>query len=675
MILALVLDFKPQWEYICPNWGIGVLLSSLLEDTPMATQTKAKLLRKYNNISRVLTTNNDLTIQFSGNHAYYVPGLINLPAGDFSDDDFITMSLGFCDHELGHENYTDLNWYELASQTSPYLQSLLNALDDVHQEKRLMADFRGTKTTLRKLVELCKVKGLFPPIPEDAPVPSLLHAWVLMKGRCYLEQPVTDLFIQADSAVLAKFGKQFYSDLHSLLDGSILDGLTSTEQCFKAAESIYELLIEWVKDQQEPNDDTDDSEGNSSDSEDADGTDDSEGNSSDSEDADGTDDSEGNSSDSDDADSTDDSEGNSSDSDDADSTDDSEGDSSDSDDANGSDDSEGNSSDSDDANGTDDIEGNSSDSDDAYGNGKGSQQTLNGTQEVALTEKVLTMLQEIEDFDDDFHEKLAAAIDEMVKDNLDGGGFFALPISKRNHQINLSDRRYISENCRGLIAKIKNPLKRIFHDQNYVNHSYKNRGKSISSSRLASVGVGNSKVFDSETIHRSPNAAIALMVDKSGSMTEADMIMANSVAYSLSTALDGIHGVESMVGYYPVLDNSSSGYKVAVVKPFGEKTSQAAFNMNSDLGTPTAEAITTAVSYLLTRSEPRKLLFVITDGDPNSQSQTEEAIADALALGVKVFGIGIKSSVSGFSESDFQVIHSTDELVNALTKGLKHAFN
>jgi len=247
----------------------------------MATQTKAKLLRKYNNISRVLTTNNDLTIQFSGNHAYYVPGLINLPAGDFSDDDFITMSLGFCDHELGHENYTDLNWYELASQTSPYLQSLLNALDDVHQEKRLMADFRGTKTTLRKLVELCKVKGLFPPIPEDAPVPCLLHAWVLMKGRCYLEQPVTDLFIQADSAVLAKFGEQFYSDLHSLLDGSILNGLTSTEQCFKAAESIYELLIEWVKDQQqEPNDDTDDSEGNSSDSEDADGSDDSDGDSS-----------------------------------------------------------------------------------------------------------------------------------------------------------------------------------------------------------------------------------------------------------------------------------------------------------------------------------------------------------------------------------------------------------
>ncbi|MCU8014966.1 VWA domain-containing protein [Shewanella sp. SM74] len=651
------------------HWGIGVLLSSLLEDTPMATQTKAKLLRKYNNISRVLTTNNDLTIQFSGNQAYYVPGLINLPAGDFSDDDFITMSLGFCDHELGHENYTDLNWYELASQRSQYLQSLLNALDDVHQEKRLMADFRGTKTTLRKLVELCKVKGLFPPIPEDAPVPSLLHAWVLMKGRCYLEQPVTDLFNQADSAVLAKFGEQFYRDLHSLLDGSILDGLTSTEQCFKAAESIYELLIEWVKDQNvEPEDD-------SSDSDDANGSDDSEGDSSDSDDVNGSDDSEGGSSDSDDAHGSDSSEGDSSDSDDAKGSDDSEDDTSDSDDANGSDDSEDDSSDSDDAHGSDSSEGDSSDSDDANGNGKVTQQTPNGTQEFVLTEKVLDMLQEIEDFDDDFHEKLAAAIEDMVKDNLDDGGFFALPISKRNHQVSLLNRRYISENCRGLIAKLKNPLKRIFHDQNYVNNSYKNRGKSISSSRLASVGVGNSKVFDSETIHRSPNAAIALMVDKSGSMREADMIMANSVAYSLSTALDGIHGVESMVGYYPVSDDSSGQYKVAVVKPFGEKKSQAAFNMNSDGGTPTAEAITTAVSYLVMRSEPRKLLFVITDGDPNSESQTEQAIADALALGVKVFGIGINARVTGFSESDFQVIHSTDELVNALTKGLKHAFN
>lgn len=180
------------------HWGIGVLLSSLLEDTPMATQTKAKLLRKYNNISRVLTTNNDLTIQFSGNHAYYVPGLINLPAGDFSDDDFITMSMGFCDHELGHENYTDNNWYQLASNKSSYLKDLLNALDDFHQERRLMNDFRGTTISLRKLVELCKVKGLFCVLQDDAPLPAYIQAWVLYKARSHLGQPLSDFFNETD---------------------------------------------------------------------------------------------------------------------------------------------------------------------------------------------------------------------------------------------------------------------------------------------------------------------------------------------------------------------------------------------------------------------------------------------------------------------------------------------
>ncbi|SUJ07824.1 VWA domain-containing protein [Shewanella morhuae] len=661
----------------------------------MAVQTKAKLLRKYKNLSRVLTMNNDLTIQFSGKSAYHLPGLINLPMGDFSDDDFVTMSLGFCDHELGHENYTDSNWYRIAHERSSYLQQMLNALDDVHQEKRLMADFRGTKTTLRKLVELCKVKGFFGPVPDDAPVSLLVHAWVLMKGRCYLDQPLTEYFNLVDSLVLVKFGEQFYKDLHSLLDISILDSLTSTEQCFKAAESIYELLIEWVKDQ-EPEDDSsdsddadgaDDSSGDSSDSDDADGTDDSSGDSSDSDDADGTDDSSGDSSDSDDADGADDSSGDSSDSDDADGTDDSSGDSSYSDDADGTDDSSGDSSDSDDADGTDDSSGDSSDSDDADGtddssgdlsdsddacHAKSSKQNPNGTQDVALTEKVLAMLQELEDFDDDFHEKLTAAIDAMAEINPGNASIQALPFNRNSIHCPIEYRRLINDDCHRLIIRIKNPLKRVFHDQNYVNHSYKNRGKTISSSRLASVSIGNTKVFEAETIHRSPNAAIALLVDKSGSMNDEDMRMANSVAYSLSTALDGIHGVESMVGYYPSV--SADGYGLAVVKPFGDKKALNVFNVSSEGGTPTAEAITTAVSSLVTRPEPRKLLFVITDGDPNCPVSTEQAIEEAQAVGVKVFGIGIKRSVSGFSEADFQVIQSTDELVNALTKGLKHAF-
>ena len=590
-----------------PPLGIGVL-QIFVWRTPMTIQNKAKLLRKYRNLSRVLTTNNNMDITFSGTQAYHVPGRINLPIGDFSDDDFITMSMGFCDHELGHENYTNSHWYHEAANRSPYLKGLLNALDDYHQERRLIADFRGTRLTLRKLVELCKEKGIFRVLPDEAPVPMYVQAWVLFKVRSYLEQPVSDIFNDTDKRVLSIFGPKFYTDIHSLLSTEVIDGLVSTEHCFNAAESIFQLLIDWIEDNKAEPDDSD-SQSDSSDSDDSDSQDDSR--------------------DSDDSES--------------------QGDSSDSDDS--------------------DSQGDSSDS----GDSGSSRTTSNTTDDKKLSnEEVEAIIQALDEYDDDFHDKLISSIEEMAEQH-PIGQIIGLPIAKNENSLPLSSDRLIDDNLRGIISRIKNPLKRIFHDQNYVNNSLHNRGKSISSSRLASVVIGNTKVFDSQAIHRSPNAAIALLIDKSGSMDDSDMKMANSVAYSLSTALDGIHGVESLVAYYPLRDQDYVEH-LAIVKSFEEKSSIQSFNIGSFGGTPTAEAIQSATSLLMTRGEPRKLLFVITDGDPNSVKDTELAIEEAQALGVKVFGIGIRQVVSGFKDTDFHVIDSTKELVNALTVGLKHAF-
>jgi uncharacterized protein YegL len=526
----------------------------------MSKPNKAKLLRKYKNLSRVLTTNNNMKIVFSGKQAFHIPGLINLPIGDFSDDDFITMSMGFCDHELGHENYTNSDWYHVAGKKSSYLKGLLNALDDFHQERRLIADFRGTRLTLRKLVELCKVKGIFTVLSNEAPIPMFIQAWVLYKARSYLGQPVSDFFNETDKQVLNTFGQQFYTDIHALLSSEVLEGLVSTEHCFNAAESIFQLLIDWIEDNQA---EQEDSEG----------------------------------------------------------------------------------------------QGDSSNSD-AMDDKK------------FTNEEVEEIIQSLEEYDDDFYDSLISTIEKMAEQH-PNGQFIGLPVSKIEISSPISCKRLVDENLRGIISRIKSPLKRVFHDQNYVSNSLHNRGKSISSSRLASVAIGNIKVFDSQSIHRSPNAAIALLIDKSGSMDDEDIKMANSVAYSLSTALDGIEGVESLVAYYP---KQFDDIELAVVKAFEEKKSIQSFNIESYGGTPTAEAIQSVTSLLMTRSEPRKLLFVITDGDPNSVSDTETAIEEAQALGVKVFGIGIKQHVRGFTEADFHVIHSTKELVNALTVGLKHAF-
>ncbi|WP_220756873.1 cobaltochelatase CobT-related protein [Shewanella colwelliana] len=582
-----------------------------------------------------------MKVTFSGKGAFHTSGHINLPIGDFADDDFITMSLGYCDHELGHEQYTNDNFYQLAANRHPFMVRLLNSLDDVHQENRMFADFRGTRISIRKLVELCKIKGVFC-LPSKDNHAQVLKGWVLYKGRSeLLEQPVVELFQQTDVMMKNLFGDEFYQKCHHILRSDVLNSLGSTEACFNVAEAIWEAFVEWMDEQERKDDDSqEDSDG-------AEGSDDTDGADDDSQD------------DSDGAEGSDDTDGA-----DDDSQEDSDG-------AEGSDDTDGadddSQEDSDGAEGSDDTDGADDDSQEDSDGAEGARQ-------ASVKAKIIEEIEEMSSEDE--HAEIIKIIDEMAA-NSDASVELIEPLGllKKCETQPKYREKLIDSDCHRLVARMKNPLKRVFHDQNFVNFSHKNRGKSISSTRLAGVAVGNTKVFESESIHRSPNAAVGLLVDSSGSMTFEDMKMANSVAYSLSDTLDSIHGVKSIVGYYPAFENDDYRNQFCgIVKPFEAKANINNFLVCGSGGTPTAEAVCSMTSLLASRAEPRKLLFVITDGDPNCVESTKQAVEEAQAVGVKVFGIGIKRLIAGFDGADFEVINSKDELLNALTKKLKHAF-
>ncbi|MGI2115656.1 hypothetical protein ACRN9G_18915 [Shewanella frigidimarina] len=647
----------------------------------MATQQQ--LTRKFRNISRVLTRCSNMKITFSGKGAWHSDGIINLPIGDFSNDEFVTMSIGYCDHELGHENYTSGDFYERAFHESPFLKGLLNSLDDAHQEARLIADFKGCKTSLRKLVVLCKEKGIFIKPSCEHNESLILRAWVLYGARSFNDQPLDEYYRFADDLLKQKFGDDFYRAIHKIFNSSVMLKLNSTEKCYDTAKQIYDLFMAWVDEQESNNNDSDDADGSDdseddlSDSDDADGTDDSEDDLSDSDDADGTDDSEDDLSDSDDADGTDDSEDDLSDSDDADGTDDSKDDLSDSDDAAGSDDSEDDLSDSDDADGSDDSENDLSDSDDADGSDDSVEHSKGSGSNTPARRKA-EILDSLDDDSFDFHAQLREQIADLAKD-FEGSFIKPMNVIPQNPvSIDQVGGFHVGETHK-LVSGLKNPLKRIFHDQNYCKKSLDKKGATISSSRISTVVTGNKRIFERESIRRSPNAVISLLVDKSGSMGDADMRMANSVSYAMSAALDGIKGVKNMVGYYPsYLMNDSGCYideaHLEIVKTFDKKPKASNFNITGSGCTPTAQAVVSAIAYLVNRAEPRKLLFVITDGAPDNIEELKQSIAEANAVGVKVFGIGIRRDVQGFEDADFSVIQSEQDLIVALTKGLRHAF-
>jgi uncharacterized protein YegL len=99
-----------------------------------------------------------------------------------------------------------------------------------------------------------------------------------------------------------------------------------------------------------------------------------------------------------------------------------------------------------------------------------------------------------------------------------------------------------------------------------------------------------------------------------------------------------------------------------VICDFKEKPTSDKFNIGVSGGTPTHNGLWTARSMLLARPEPRKIILVITDGEPDNHMTTEEATKKVMAEGIEIAAIGIGcNSVKNFWPNH-AVINSIQEL-------------
>jgi hypothetical protein len=171
-----------------------------------------------------------------------------------------------------------------------------------------------------------------------------------------------------------------------------------------------------------------------------------------------------------------------------------------------------------------------------------------------------------------------------------------------------------------------------------------------------------------------PNAAISILVDRSSSMRSIsasdceNMTLANAIAYSTAKSLDAIRGVKSEVLYYPA-DNGLHG-----AKTFDErKTSADSFNVSAVGGTPTGAAMKVALERLLMQSNPRKMMFVITDGrsaDPSLVEQTNEELS-LFGIPLVVFLVGKKVDIGGVRQEQVIHLNKFEELPFALKQAIR----
>lgn len=182
--------------------------------------------------------------------------------------------------------------------------------------------------------------------------------------------------------------------------------------------------------------------------------------------------------------------------------------------------------------------------------------------------------------------------------------------------------------------------------QDNRNHA-KRHGLRVATHRLAASQAGESRLFIQRLPRIAPNAAVHLLVDISGSMgkpigegNRKYFHVANEAALALAMALEGIPGVVPAVSYFPGIHQEVS---IALLPKQSVRHRAACFDQKPRGCTPMAQAMWFAANSLLAQKQKRKLMIVLTDGDPDDWASTHDIVDRCRRSGFELLGIGIQT--------------------------------
>ncbi|MFG5041026.1 VWA domain-containing protein [Vibrio cholerae] len=182
--------------------------------------------------------------------------------------------------------------------------------------------------------------------------------------------------------------------------------------------------------------------------------------------------------------------------------------------------------------------------------------------------------------------------------------------------------------------------------QDNRNHA-KRHGLRVATHRLAASQAGESRLFIQRQPRIAPNAAVHLLVDISGSMgkpigegNRKYFHVANEAALALAIALEGIPGVVPAVSYFPGIHQEVS---IALLPKQSVRHRAACFDQKPRGCTPMAQAMWFAANSLLAQKQKRKLMIVLTDGDPDDWAATHDIVDRCRRSGFELLGIGIQT--------------------------------
>jgi cobaltochelatase CobT len=563
-------------------------------------------------------------VSVGGDDAYTTGDRIHLPALDSEDSNIKDVAWGYLAHEAAHVRFTDFGEFRNAA-TNPLRKHIVNILEDVRIEKSMQEPYPGTKRTTEKVTEyLVQTDAYGFVTKDDEPHPaSVLSQFLLFRLRHdVLGQKALSSYADTAEALLEDvFPVGAVTRLFGLM--SDVPHLSHTRDCVRLADQILRMIQEEQEkaeeqarqqSQQQQSQQSPSNSGGQSDPSD-------------------------------------------------DSTDDQSDDSSD---TGGS--QQDQQSQADNANGQSDTSDAGDDNTDQQpGQGATSShsdandQSQDADQLAQILSSVLSAGQD--DLPDDLFEAAQELLGNQPRNSYDSETHLPLALDpNRNPSTgNAILNRALSES-----GKIRASLQGLIQSSRYERPVNKRSGNRIDGRKLVRLSQGDSRVFERRTHKQAPNTALHLLVDASGSMnnrissnlsiTLARIAMDSAVALAL--ALEGISGVNPAITRFPHGDTDN----VNPLLKHGQKVrpNASAFSAITNGGTPLHTALWYAAASVMATREDRKVIMVLTDGEPDDYDAAKSVIRRCEATGIELVGVGICIDTSHLFDNSICINNVSD---------------
>jgi Mg-chelatase subunit ChlD len=165
-------------------------------------------------------------------------------------------------------------------------------------------------------------------------------------------------------------------------------------------------------------------------------------------------------------------------------------------------------------------------------------------------------------------------------------------------------------------------------------------GIRLNMKRLARAAANDRRVFEGRAESRKADAAVVVLLDRSGSMTKANMVNAKCCSYLLAKSFEAAKLARVSVLGFPGLKRKTlleiKGFTDSARSAFSRFESVTAFGF-----TPIEKAIDLAGLSLLARPERKKFVFLLTDGLVGEGTGLSDQVAGWEAKGIRFLCLGI----------------------------------